>query len=452
MEKLYTLNPKALWAQFRKEHFAFWMVCFYMILQYFDPLEIYHSLTFLHLDKVVFFLALLALPMDPQRRWVRDSTNVWMTLFWVVLVASSALAIYPAISWKHWFDFFGWLAIYFLIINTVTTPERYFIFLVLFLLANFKLSFFGARTWIKRGFGFVNWGIIGPPGDFQNSADLSIEMLMFAPIAFELAMFVKPHVKRITHWFLMIGAVTGAMTVLGASSRGAQVALAFQGAWAAIQRKLNVKVLIGIALVAWIGYAILPAGEKARFSRSGTDPTSLQRFDYWRAGLKMIESHPVLGVGFWNFPAVYAAEDPNKLWHGTAQLPHNIFMQVGTDAGLLGLGVFLILIFRNFSLAKDIRRMCARNKNAPPFAPNIARGLVVSAWGFVIAGQFDTVAYYPFLWINLALMVSLANIVRRAEEQTVSVSSVQQTRAVAGSLPAPGGRVRSGLPATQNPK
>ena len=44
MEKLYTLNPKALWAQFKKEHFAFWMICAYLILQYFDPLQIYPSL------------------------------------------------------------------------------------------------------------------------------------------------------------------------------------------------------------------------------------------------------------------------------------------------------------------------------------------------------------------------------------------------------------------------
>ena len=66
MEKLYTLNPKALWAQFRKEHFAFWMVCFYMILQYFDPLEIYHSLTFLHLDKVVFFWPCLPCRWTPK--------------------------------------------------------------------------------------------------------------------------------------------------------------------------------------------------------------------------------------------------------------------------------------------------------------------------------------------------------------------------------------------------
>lgn len=430
MDKLYTLNPKALWAQFRKEHFAFWMVCVYLILQYFDPLQVYHSLSFLPLDKVAFGLALLSLPMDPRRTWVRDSTNFWLTLFWGIIIAASAFATYPAISWSHWFDFFGWYAIYFLIINTVTTSERYFIFLVLFLLANFKLSFFGARIWVQRGFGFSSWGIIGPPGDFQNAADLSIEMLMFAPIAFELALFVKPRVKKVTSWFLMLGALTGAMTVLGASSRGAQVGLAGEGVWIAIQRKLKIKSLVAIALVAGLGYALLPAGEKARFVSAGTDNTSIQRLDYWRAGVKMIESHPVLGVGYFNFAPVYASHASNALWHGTAQLPHNIFIEVGTDAGLLGLGVFLILIYRNFKIAKDIRRMCAQMKDAPAFAPYVARGLTVATLGFVVSGQFDTVAYYPFLWINLALTVSLANIVRNSKERAesaVSLSTVHES-------------------------
>lgn len=416
MEKLYTLNLKALWAQFKREHFAFWMVCLYLMLQYFDPLQIYRSLAFLPLDKVAIGLAVLALPMDPRKHWVRDATNIWMTLFLAVILVSSTLAIYPAISWSHWFDFVGWYVIYFLIINIVTTPERLFIFLVIFLVANFKMSFFGARTWAERGFGFTNWGLTGPPGDFENSSDFSTEMLMFAPIAFELALFVKPHVRRVTYWFLMLGAVTGAMTVLGASSRGSQVALAVQGTWVAIQRKLKVKVLIAVALVVGVGYALLPAAEKMRFANIGTDDTSIQRLDYWRAGLKMIENHPFLGVGYFNFAPVYASHS-SKLWHGTAQLPHNIFIQVGTDAGLIGLTIFLVLIYRNLKITREIRLACREHELVPAFAPTIARGLMLTTWGFIIAGQFNTVSYYPFFWINLALTVSLANIVRRTVEE-----------------------------------
>ena len=414
MDDLYSFNPLVLWRQFKKEHFLFKMACLYLILEYVRPQSIHPELNFVPWDKVVIGLAVLALPFDPSRHRVRDATNIWISLFGIVIIAASAFAMFPAISWGRWFDFFGWYAIYFLIIFSVNTPERFFIFIAIYLVANFKLSFFGARTWAASGFSFSRWGIYGPPGDFQNSSDLSTQMLMFAPIAFELALFVKPRAKRLTYWFLMLGAATGAMTVLGASSRGSQVALAAQAGWIAIQRKLRFRVLAGIVILAAIGYALLPAAEKARFASAGTDSTSIQRFDYWRGGLKMIERHPLLGVGYFNFPAVYAIQDPRKLWHGHAQLPHNIFIQVGTDAGLLGLGIFLILIYRNFKITRDIRRACAGNASAPAYAPSVARALTVTTWGFVIAGQFNTVAYYPFFWINLALTVALFNIVSRS--------------------------------------
>ena len=416
MNELYRLNPKVLWTQFKREHFAFWMICLFFVIQYFDPQEIYPRLNFMPWDKVAIGLAILALPLDPHRGRVKDATNVWITLFLTVIVIACEMATFPAISWKHFFGFFNWYVIYFLIINVVTTPVRFFLVLVIFLLANFKLAIFGARTWISRGFGFVSWGIEGPAGFFQNSADLSTEMLMFAPIAFELAMFVKPHVKRVTHWFLMLGSIAGAMTVLGASSRGAQVALGAQAGWMAIQRKLKLRIILSIAAVVIIGYHFLPTTEKARFATAGEDKTSVQRLDYWKAGVAMIKQHPYLGVGYFNFAPLYARRDPTKIFFGKAQLPHNIFIQVGTDAGLIGLGIFLMLIYRNLSLTRKITRKCATSKGAPGFAPNVARGLAVTTWGFVIAGQFNTVSYYPFIWINLALTVSLMNIVRKATD------------------------------------
>jgi O-antigen ligase len=450
MDKLYTLSPKALWWQFRQEHFAFWMLCCYLILQYFDPAKIYAHLDFLPWDKIVLGLTVLAWPLDPRRRWVRDSTNMWMTLFLVVINVSSALATYPAISWANWFEFVDWYVIYFLIINMVTTGERYFIFMGIFLLANFKLSFFGARTWAERGFGFTNWGLTGPPGYFNNSSDFSSEMLMFAPIAFELALFIRPFARRVTYWFVMLGALTGAMSVLGASSRGSQVGLAFQGAWIAVQRKLRLSLLIGVVLLAGVGYALLPAAEKARFADIGKDNTSLQRLDYWRAGLKMIENHPFLGVGYFNFAPVYAAHDRSHLWRGKAQLPHNIFIQVGTDEGLIGLGIFLMLIYRNLKVAKDIRRACAKDKESPAFAPSVARGLGIATWGFVIAGQFNTVAYYPFLWMNLALTVSLANIVKSSAEQRAPAVAAGELRLAAGTPVGATWSTPNGLPVSRS--
>lgn len=407
------------------------MVCLYFFIQYFDPQEIYQRLNFLPWDKVAIGLAILAWPIDPHRARVKDATNVWMTLFLLTITIACALATYPDISWQHWFGFFNWYVIYFLIINIVTTPERVFLILIIFIFANMKLAIYGARIWASRRFGFVSWGIQGPAGFFDNSADLSTEMLMFAPIAFELAMFVKPQVKRVTHLVLMVGAVSAAMTVLGASSRGAQLALGVQAALMAIQKKLKLTVVLAIAAAVAVGYHFLPAAEKMRFAMAGKDKTSLQRLDYWKAGVAMIEHHPIFGVGYFNFAPLYSIMDPTRIFFGNAQLPHNIFIQVGTDAGLVGLSIFCILIYRNLKLASEISRSCVSSTSMRGFAPGVARGLAIATWGFVIAGQFNTVGYYPFIWINLALTVALANVMRKATEAERSGVNFIKTSALA---------------------
>src|SRR6185437_3907717 len=168
------------------------------------------------------------------------------------------------------------------------------------------------------------------------------------------------------------------------------------------------------------------------------DNTSVQRLEYWSAGIQMIKDHPYLGVGYFNFPPYFAVHYPEELWHGTAQLPHNIFIQVGTDAGLTGLAIFLMLIYRNLRMARDIQRECESKSGAPKFAASVAKGLGTATWGFVIAGQFVTVTYYPFLWINLALTVSLANIVARSAQQGREIAHARQSAILAQAVDSPG--------------
>ena len=124
----------------------------------------------------------------------------------------------------------------------------------------------------------------------------------------------------------------------------------------------------------------------------------------------MVREHPVLGVGYFNFGKYYADHWPEDMHFRVAQLPHNIFVQVGTDTGITGLIVFGMILIRNFRCAREIRDMWAAAGKPDSFHAHIAKGLGIALWGFIIAGQFVTVTYYPFLWINLALTVALRNI------------------------------------------
>lgn len=135
----------------------------------------------------------------------------------------------------------------------------------------------------------------------------------------------------------------------------------------------------------------------------------------------MIQAHPALGVGFYNFAPYYTLHYPDDMLYGAAQLPHNIFIQVGTDTGLIGLTFFVLILYRNFKCAREVQ---ARAGPGDALLASLARGLNIAMWGFIIAGQFVTVTYYPFPWINLAMTVALGNIMRlRHQSVTAPVAS-----------------------------
>jgi len=155
MEDFYSLKVKAIWSGFKKEHFSFWMICFYLFFEYVRPQSIVTAIDILPWAQLFIILSGFGWLMDPNREWVRSPVNKWMISFLLVIFLSSYQAFWPQLSYPHLADFYTWLVIYFLIINIVTTEKRLFIFLLIFFLASYKLSLYGARTWTMRGFSFT---------------------------------------------------------------------------------------------------------------------------------------------------------------------------------------------------------------------------------------------------------------------------------------------------------
>jgi O-antigen ligase len=389
------------------------MICCYLLFEYVRPQAIWTSVDVLPWPTICLALALVGRLFDKNTKRVADPANWLITAFMLVFLAASISAVYPDWAWKYFNEMLSWYVVYFLVVNTVTTERRLLIFVGIFLVASYKLSFFGARTWIMRGFSFETWGIQGPHGFFMNSGELTIQMLMFAPVAYYLAVFFRPHISKLKFVVLMTLPITATLTVLGASSRGSQLGLAYQSYRVFLRGRVTLASIALVAAVVAIGWNLLPAEQKERFSAAGSDSTSVQRLLYWKHGLEMIRDHPLLGVGPYNFPPYYEKHWPEDLLMGSTQLPHNVFIQVGTDTGVSGLLLFVALVWRSFAIARSVRAMDLRDK---PFGA-LANGFLIGLWGFLIAGQFVTVAYYPFFWMNLAMTVALGSIARSYQRE-----------------------------------
>jgi putative inorganic carbon (hco3(-)) transporter len=412
-DSFFFLKLKPMLNFMRTQQFSFWMICLYLFFEYSRPQSIFPVIDFLPWTRLFLIGALIGAFMDGSVGWVSSRANILLILFAIAILLSILLACYPEISRKKYFDFYGWLVICFLIIAIVNTRERFYIFQMVFVVSALKIAIGTSFNWAKRGFSFTDWGLQGPPGFFCNSGELTILMLTLFPIGLLLLSYKKARIRLIEKVLLIACFCCPLLTILGASSRGSQIAMVVTLIIMFRKNVLKFKYIILIVALVFIGYKLLPEEQKSRFSSMGEDKTSIQRKLYWKHGYEMIVAHPLLGVGFYNFQPYYQDHYAYDLVFKAAQVPHNIFIQVGTDAGFMGLIPFCLLLL--YALITPIVYNRRYGKNGKDLIVLCMVGAGYGIFGFIIAGQFVTVAYYPFLWIGLAFIVSAKNILQKEQ-------------------------------------
>jgi hypothetical protein len=70
MQEFYALRLRSLWAYFRGESIAFWMICGYMFVEYVRPQSIFPALDFLPWARLLLMGALVGWMIDSKAKWV----------------------------------------------------------------------------------------------------------------------------------------------------------------------------------------------------------------------------------------------------------------------------------------------------------------------------------------------------------------------------------------------
>ncbi len=105
---------------------------------------------------------------------------------------------------------------------------------------------------------------------------------------------------------------------------------------APIKHRGRVTILVGIVVLVFLSPPVL-----SRFlsSFSFSDTSSTERIVLWHEAVRNITDHPVLGVGMGN----YLATARPLSAAGTPFYAHNLYLDIATEVGLVGLGLFLML-------------------------------------------------------------------------------------------------------------
>lgn len=400
IEPFLRLDPGAIWRHYKGETFAFKMLSIYFVFEYFRPQSIITSIDILPWSQMFIILSMVGLLGDKRSRLKTHPANYWMCIFFLSIFISIIFAYEPQVSWEYLIQFYGWFILYFLVVMIVSTKERFLIILFIIFAASLKLSLFGAKSWVMRGFSFTSWGLSGPPGYFQNSGELAIQMLIFLFISFQFIQIIRPWISNLKYKILLcLFPVTAGMTIMASSSRGGQIAMLI-GLLFYYKEKISVKNILIVSFLCTLVYLMIPQEQKERFSEIGEDRSSQQRLLYWKYGIEMWKDHKITGVGYFNFIPYYEDHYSEHMISGYVELAHNIFIQILVDMGLQGFIPYIILIWYSLIRSNSVYGI----KNS--FRPGFNSAFIA----YVVAGQFVSVAFYPFMWVHLSLVVAIENI------------------------------------------
>jgi O-antigen ligase len=166
--------------------------------------------------------------------------------------------------------------------------------------------------------------------------------------------------------------------------------------------KIKAYSLAAFCLIA--AFLVCPPALKERIKLIVTEnESSLGRLDLWGEALSIAEDFPVLGIGL----NTYSATAPKyKRGDGGGIYPHNSFLQMLAETGIIGLAAFLLLL--TYFFWTTVKRFMEENSF-------LVLGLACGVLGLLVQSFFDTHLYsLPFATI-FWLMMGLTNSFTKAQ-------------------------------------
>ena len=213
---------------------------------------------------------------------------------------------------------------------------------------------------------------------FSNPNILAVYLLLYFP--FPLWASFSPENKGRMRVFYAICSIFGALCILLTWSRGAWLGLFGVTLMFLLCYSQKTRFLLRFSPLVLFAIPLLPNNFKGRlYSIGDLGESSIRyRLQTWQGTWQMLASHPVgIGVGERAWRTIY----PHFAVSGTKTVmhAHNVFLQVATELGSVGLLVFLLLV------ATCLLRALKRKNTAA----------LLSLSGALIMGLFDHLWYYP---------------------------------------------------------
>lgn len=361
------------------------------------------------------FSLLVKAVCDKKFSWRFDGMGFLVIGMLAMYLIASIFSFAMINSLSIFLVYMAFMLFYFVVINTVKTRKQLFDALTLFVISGALVCLYGIAQYI------FGWDTASAWMDEEMFTDIKMRVystlenpnvlgeyiLLVVPVCVGL-IWERP--KRLSK--LIYAAVAGMMfaTLILTFSRGCWIGFIIT---AGVFVTFVCGKLWGLALIALpFVPMVIPQSIINRFASVGdmTDSSTSYRVYIWFGTFGMLKDFWASGIGPGTraFQSVY----PFYSYSGiVAPHSHNMFLQIFVESGIVGISIFLILLFMFFKkMIGGYQATSRKGSRLGAMIVAIASGVV----GFAVQGMFDNCFYnyrvFLIFWYVLALGIAAAYI------------------------------------------
>jgi putative inorganic carbon (HCO3(-)) transporter len=310
-----------------------------------------------------------------------------------------------------------------MVMDTVNSKRRLIKILAVIMMTALLLSARGLLELILAK-DFVFYRVAGRPTDrpsrvmslFHNPNSFGAWLIVVIPVLLTGMLSMPRHIRKMADRYRRFAVIPWAallsltavllLCLILTYSRGAWIALFFAIVFLCLFWRKQMLMIAALCLLIIFSASIPKGFIRDRMTSITSFASETNRAVLWQEAAGIISEYPLTGCGFNNYTLV----GPNhKLEGGGGYYPHNSYLHLAAETGLIGLGAFLWIIFVLFrnSLSN------LRNIN-DEFYNSVLAGLLAGLFGFLAQSFVDTNLYAfrlaVLMWFVMGLVIAVQKI------------------------------------------
>ena len=338
---------------------------------------------------------LIRILISRQREFFRAPQSFFLLAFMSVAVLS-CIGIWLVYAKDYFIELSKVLLMYFLIVNLIDTRRKFGIALWVIFAGTIYISMLG----IFQNYGIApgiagtltesDFGRVKGFGIFDNPNYLAYGIAFMIPLALYACYYVRAWPVRLFSMVAISAIFLPCIYFTG--SRGGLLCTALTICFCVFQdRKLKVSIAGGLISIGVIFILLNTIPVLGTVETYHDDASAMGRVEAWRGGFSMLMASPLLGVGYAQFEENWVRDS------------HNSFVEVGSELGLIGLFVWIGLLYFSYKYLRSVAQNLAGTTERRDIM--YAKSLKASLIAFVCGSFFASLGYYMLLYLLHSLTV-----------------------------------------------